>query len=229
MMYTIGLLIKYLLETVHCNRFLNYPGERLYLTTGIFFYRIAIENLSITTKFTIYKNTGMDINILSNQKMFEEVITESQIVVVETLAKEIWTEHYTPIIGKDQVEYMLEKFQSREAIAEQIRSGYQYFIIREDDKSIGYLSIISKVSVLFLSKIYIKSDERGKGFARKAIQFVENLAKENELKKITLTVNKNNINSIKAYEKIGFKNLGSIVQDIGGGFIMDDYEMSKDL
>lgn len=202
---------------------------RLYLTTGIFFYRIAIENLSITTKFAIYKNIGMDINILSNQKMFEEVITESQIVVVETLAKEIWTEHYTPIIGKDQVEYMLEKFQSREAIAEQIRSGYQYFIIREDDKSIGYLSIISRVSDLFLSKIYIKSDERGKGFARKAIQFVENLAKGKGLKKITLTVNKNNINSIKAYEKIGFKNLGSIVQDIGGGFIMDDYEMSKDL
>ncbi len=169
----------------------------------------------------------MDINILSNQKIFEEVITESQIVVVETLAKEIWTEHYTPIIGKDQVEYMLEKFQSREAIAEQIRSGYQYFIIREDDKSIGYLSIISRVNDLFLSKIYIKSIERGKGFARKAIQFVENLAKGKGLKKITLTVNKNNINSIKAYEKIGFKNLGSIVQDIGGGFIMDDYEMAK--
>ena len=202
---------------------------RLYLTTGIFFYRIAIENLSITTKFVIYKNTGMDINILSNQKMFEEVITESQIVVVETLAKEIWTEHYTPIIGKDQVEYMLENFQSREAIAEQIRRGYQYFIIRKINKSIGYLSIISRVNDLFLSKIYIKSSERGKGFARKAIQFVEDLAKGKELKKITLTVNKNNINSIKAYEKIGFKNLGSIVQEIGGGFIMDDYEMAKDL
>ena len=171
----------------------------------------------------------MDINILSNQKMFEEVITESQIVVVETLAKEIWTEHYTPIIGKDQVGYMLEKFQSREAIAEQIRSGYQYFIIRKNNKSIGYLSVISRVNDLFLSKIYIKSSERGKGFARKAIQFVEDLAKEKGLNKITLTVNKNNINSIKAYEKIGFKNLGSIVQDIGGGFIMDDYEMAKDL
>ena len=229
MMYTIGLLIKYLLETVHCNRFLKYPGVRLYLTTGIFFYRIAIENLSITTKFVIYKNTGMDINILSNQKMFEEVITESQIVVVETLAKEIWTEHYTPIIGKDQVKYMLEKLQSREAIAEQITSGYQYFIIRKNTKSIGYLAVISRVNDLFLSKIYIKSIERGKGFARKAIQFVEDLAKEKGLNKITLTVNKNNINSIKAYEKIGFKNLGSIVKDIGGGFLMDDYEMAKDL
>ncbi|MHB9014128.1 MAG: GNAT family N-acetyltransferase [Ignavibacteriaceae bacterium] len=159
--------------------------------------------------------------------MFEEVVNQNQIEIVETLAKEIWTEHYTPIIGKNQVEYMLEKFQSRQAITDQITSGYQYFIIKKEDKSIGYLSIISRVNDLFLSKIYIKSHERGKGFARKAIQFIEDLASGKGLKKITLTVNKNNINSIKAYEKIGFKNLGSIVQDIGGGFLMDDYEMAK--
>ncbi|MHB8579208.1 MAG: GNAT family N-acetyltransferase [Ignavibacteriaceae bacterium] len=161
--------------------------------------------------------------------MFEEVVNQNQIEIVETLAKGIWIEHYTPIIGENQVKYMLEKFQSRQAIAEQITSGYQYFIIRQGNKSIGYLSIISRVNDLFLSKIYIKSYEQGKGFARKAIQFIEDLANGKGLKKITLTVNKNNVNSIKAYEKIGFKNLGSIVQDIGGGFLMDDYEMSKDL
>jgi hypothetical protein len=29
------------------------------------------------------------------------------------------------------------------------------------------------------------------------------------------------------YEKIGFKNVGSLVQDIGSGFVMDDYKMEK--
>ena len=31
---------------------------------------------------------------------------------VEELANQIWTQHYTPIIGIDQVRYMLKKFQS---------------------------------------------------------------------------------------------------------------------
>jgi ribosomal protein S18 acetylase RimI-like enzyme len=80
---------------------------------------------------------------------------------------------------------------------------------------------------LFLSKIYIRSSERGKGYGRKAIQFLEKSAQEKGLRKITLTVNKNNIDTIKAYEKFDFRNIGPVVQDIGNGFIMDDYGMEK--
>jgi len=37
------------------------------------------------------------------------------------LASHIWIEHYTPILGPQQVAYMLEKFQSALAIREQIK------------------------------------------------------------------------------------------------------------
>ena len=47
---------------------------------------------------------------------------------VNAVAEEIWRDHYTPIIGKKQVEYMLEKFLSPEALVEQINSGYQYYL-----------------------------------------------------------------------------------------------------
>jgi len=43
------------------------------------------------------------------------------------------------------------------------------------------------------------------------------LAREQGLRKISLTVNKNNTDSIKAYEKMGFRNVGSLAQDIGNG------------
>jgi RimJ/RimL family protein N-acetyltransferase len=68
---------------------------------------------------------------------------------------------------------------------------------------------------------------RGKGYGGKTVEFLESLAREDGFKKITLTVNKYNSGSIKAYEKMGFKNVGSIVQDIGNGFVMDDYKMEK--
>jgi RimJ/RimL family protein N-acetyltransferase len=42
-------------------------------------------------------------------------------------------------------------------------------------------------------------------------------------------VNKNNVNSIKVYEKLGFKKTGPVIQDIGNGFVMDDYKMEKDI
>jgi len=75
----------------------------------------------------------------------------------------------------------------------------------------------------------MKSSERGKGLGKKAIQFIERLAKEKGVRKIALTVNKNNRDAIKAYERLGFKNLGSLIQEIGNGFIMDDYKMEKTL
>ncbi len=155
------------------------------------------------------------------------VQNESEIEVVVNLAYEIWNEHFTPIIGKAQVDYMLEKFQSGRSISEQIENGFLYYLIRINNDSIGYLGIHPKQDELFLSKIYIRSSERGKGYSRKAIQFLEKLAQEKGLRKITLTVNKNNTDTIKTYEKLGFKNAGSFVQDIGDGFIMDDYGMEK--
>lgn len=159
--------------------------------------------------------------------MFIEVSTENQIETVESLAREIWTEHYVPIIGKGQVDYMLDRFQSGKAISEQIRAGLLYFLIEEDREFIGYMAVQPRGDDLFLSKIYVKSSRRGKGYGKKAIQFVERLAKEKGSRKIVLTVNKNNIDAIRVYEKIGFKNLGPVLQEIGNGFVMDDYKMEK--
>jgi diamine N-acetyltransferase len=159
--------------------------------------------------------------------MFITVSTEEQIATVVSLARKIWTEHYTPMIGKEQVEYMLGRFQSREAVSEQIRNGHLYFLIEEDGHSIGYIAIQPKGGELFLSKIYVKSSMRRKGSGRKSVQFLETLARAGGFGRITLTVNKNNTGSITAYERIGFKNLGSVVQDIGSGFVMDDFKMEK--
>ena len=84
-----------------------------------------------------------------------------------------------------------------------------------------------KKEELFLSKLYLRASQRGKGYGREVVKFLENLARDRRLGKITLTVNKNNTDTIRAYERFGFTNQGPIVQDIGGGFVMDDYKMEK--
>ncbi len=156
-----------------------------------------------------------------------KVTNDKQLDDIVALADTIWQEHFTPIIGSAQVEYMLDKFQSKNSINKQIDNGFTYFLLIKNERPIGYVGIITKEGQLFLSKFYILSKERSHGFGNQVMQYLEHLASKNKLKSICLTVNKNNTDAINAYLKMGFVNLGSVVQDIGGGFIMDDYKMEK--
>ena len=158
-----------------------------------------------------------------------EVKGKEDVKQVEELADEIWTQHYTPIIGSDQVRYMLENFQSFEAIVKQMSEGMNYFIMDFQGEPVGYMASKPDDEDLLLSKIYVLSGMRGKGIGGYAMNFLANMAREQGFRHMTLTVNKNNTDSIRAYQKMGFVNLGPLETDIGNGFIMDDYLMKKKL
>ncbi|MDD5746384.1 MAG: GNAT family N-acetyltransferase [Candidatus Omnitrophica bacterium] len=157
-----------------------------------------------------------------------DVSTPELIEVVVAIARTTWREYYTPIIGRLQVEYMLERFQSRPAVAGQIKEGCRYYIIRDaENKDIGYCAAVPKKNELFLSKLYVIAEKRGQGYGKSAITFVETMARDLGMPRVTLTVNKNNHASIKAYQRFGFVIVCPIKQDIGNGFVMDDYVMEK--
>ncbi len=84
------------------------------------------------------------------------VHTDKQIQEISNLASVIWHEHFTPIIGIQQVEYMLEKFQSFHALKEQMETGYEYFQIFDNTEFCGYCGIHQEETTLFLSKLYLK-------------------------------------------------------------------------
>jgi ribosomal protein S18 acetylase RimI-like enzyme len=158
-----------------------------------------------------------------------KALSLSDYELIENLANIIWNEHYVAIIGINQVEYMLEKFQSVKAITNQIKNGYEYFLITYETKAVGYISVKKEKNTLFLSKIYMLSQYQGKKIGKTALLFVETKARTNNLAKVTLTVNRGNSDSIKVYEKIGYHKAGTINIDIGHGYVMDDYKMEKNL
>jgi ribosomal protein S18 acetylase RimI-like enzyme len=162
---------------------------------------------------------------------FIEVHFEQQIADIANLAQEIWQEHYLPIIGQEQIDYMLEKFQCEGAIAKQLADGYEYYSVNYGGHHVGYMAVISNVnkSSLMISKIYVLKSNRGSGLGKKMLQFIEDLCQQRKIKKIWLTVNKHNRYSIKWYSQMGFTNTGSVIQDIGAGFEMDDFRMEKTL
>lgn len=142
------------------------------------------------------------------------------------LASGIWHEYWPCILSVEQINYMVDKFQSEHAILEQIKNeNYTYYFILKDGNKCGYFGISRKEDYLFLSKLYIKKEYRHQGIGRIAIGEIKNIAENYGYTKIKLTVNKNNKHTINAYLKYRFAIVAQDVTDIGNGFVMDDYIM----
>lgn len=150
-------------------------------------------------------------------------MTDTDIQNIATLAEEIWHQHFTPIIGKDQVIYMVERFQSYPAIKGQVEKGYEYFLLYNGETFAGYTGVHEEDDALFLSKLYLHESQRGQHLSTKTIHFLIDLCKERGLKKIWLTCNRNNSHTLDVYHHLGFKTVREEKADIGNGFYMDDY------
>ena len=157
-----------------------------------------------------------------------KVLTHDQIMQLSKLAEEIQLEHFTPITGRAQVEYMLEKFQSPTAIEEQIQNeNYTYYLLTEEGQSFGYIGFYPKEHSMFLSKFYIRKNMRNRGYGKEALEFIVDLCRESGLNSIWLTVNRKNFTTIEIYKKMGFAVECEKKRDLGGGFFADDYFMRK--
>ncbi|WP_240420645.1 GNAT family N-acetyltransferase [Paenibacillus periandrae] len=160
--------------------------------------------------------------------VFTKVETEEAIAVLAQMAEEIWNEYFVTVISNEQIDYMLEKFQSVQAITNQITNqGYEYYFMNVNEHNVGYLGIKQEEDKLFLSKFYIQKEHRGKGYASEAMELLVNLCNNRKLGTIWLTVNRYNDATIAIYEKKGFRTVRTQVANIGNGFVMDDNIMEK--
>jgi ribosomal protein S18 acetylase RimI-like enzyme len=158
------------------------------------------------------------------------VTTAAQVEDVARMARIVWNEYYVQLIGQAQVDYMVAKFQTAEAMQAQIDSGYAYFQIQLDGVMVGYTAIRHDAADarVFISKLYVLAPHRKSGAGRQCLQLIERMARERGATHLWLTVNKGNP-SVRAYERLGFKIVEALVMDIGGGYVMDDFKMEKEV
>ena len=159
---------------------------------------------------------------------FEQVITKEQIKVLADTANVVWHDAFKEILTLEQIEYMIEKFQSFQALSQAIKdNGYKYYLIKTDNNVAGYTGLHEENGKMFLSKLYILKEYRGEQISSKTFDFIENLAKGKNLKSVWLTVNRNNKHAIAVYKHKGFILIREQVADIGNGFVMDDFVFEK--
>lgn len=161
---------------------------------------------------------------------FIAVRNEAQILEVVRLAHQIWSEHYLSIIGQAQIDYMLGRFQSSTAIADQLRDGYEYFLLQHRGQFVGYaaISVDAHSKRMFISKLYLLETVRGQGLGRASMQYLAQRAQARGLRTLWLTVNKCNP-ALQAYLKMGFVKTAEVVTDIGAGYVMDDFQLEWSL
>ena len=71
-----------------------------------------------------------------------EIESGSDIMEVNRLAGLIWHEAYRGIVSREQIAYMIERFQSVRAITEQLAlEGYRYYLMEDEGRAVGYCGV----------------------------------------------------------------------------------------
>lgn len=155
--------------------------------------------------------------------------TFNDVPTIQLLADEIWHLHYPAIISVEQINFMLEAHYSTSAIEKSMRDGAKWFIVVSDKNTVGFFSVSKLNQRLWkLEKLYVHPTLHNRGIGRKIIEFISAFLTDALAERLTLNVNRNNRNSIEAYQKFGFK-IVRAEDNYLGKFLLDDYVMELEL
>jgi ribosomal protein S18 acetylase RimI-like enzyme len=163
-------------------------------------------------------------------------VAEPDFAVVRELAGTIWRQHYAAIISAAQIEHMLAGRFSDEALWEHVQAADRWLeLLRVGEKPVGYCGYElagmdgdgSTPAGMKLGQLYVLKSHRGFGIGGFMLGHVEARARELGRRAFWLQVNKKNAAAIRFYRSAGFEVIREAVFEIGGGFVMDDYVMAK--
>ncbi len=151
--------------------------------------------------------------------------SNTDILLIQQLAQEIWNKHYVEIIGREQVDYMLQTIYAADAMQKQMKEGQQYYLIASGKEIAGFLSVSreKEEKAYMLNKFYLLQSEQQKGLGTAVFKELIKELQQPEI--IRLTVNRQNYKSINFYFKNGFKIEQVADFDIGNGYFMNDFVM----
>ncbi|MFI5137269.1 MAG: GNAT family N-acetyltransferase [Sphingobacteriales bacterium] len=157
--------------------------------------------------------------------------TLNDVEIIRDIAEQTWWHTYSPILEKEQIEFMLGEIYSAEKIRAQLKHDTQtYLLLVEDEKAVafaGYSPREENPEIFKLHKLYCLPETQGKGYGK--ILISEVAKKAIEAGKHTLDLNVNRHNKAKTfYEKMGF--VVAYEEDIPiGKYWMNDFVMRKEL
>lgn len=157
--------------------------------------------------------------------------TENDLPVIQQIGTTTYFPTYGHLLGQEQVDYMLDKFYSLEALKSQLIDGHNFIIAQEGSKDVAFVSYSIKDHenhIFKLHKLYVLPDAHGKGLGKLLMNEVCDKARDAGGKILELNVNRDN-RAKDFYEKAGFKIKETADIEIGNGYFMNDYVMQLPL
>jgi Acetyltransferases len=151
---------------------------------------------------------------------------------VAALARVVWQDTYRGIISQAQIDTMLAQRYSAEWMRAGLASGdvwWEVLLAGGEIVAFACYFLACRPGEMKLDKLYVHPAHQRRGYGARLLGRVEAAARDQGCRTLMLAVNKRNLQAIAAYEKYGFTVREAVVQDIGGGFVMDDYIMEKPL
>ena len=159
-------------------------------------------------------------------------VGEEHLPTLAELAGVIWRQHYPGIISHEQIDYMLGKMYVLDVLREDLRlREIRFYQLVVDGRmaAFGAIGPLEALGVWKLYKLYLLPELHGRGLGSRLLQHCEDEARRFGARRLLLAVNKRNARPIAAYQCNGFAVIESVVSDFGGGFVMDDFIMAKEL
>lgn len=154
------------------------------------------------------------------------------ISTIQKITNITWPITYGEILSKEQLDYMLGLFYSDEALAKQIEGKEQlFYLVLDSESTIGFIGIehnYKNEAITKIHKIYLLPETQGKGFGKIVFEEIGKMALENNSNELLLNVNRFNT-ALNFYKKIGFEIKETVDIEIGNGYLMEDYVMSKNI
>lgn len=157
--------------------------------------------------------------------------TIEDLPLVREIGTQTYRATYPSILGEEQVQYMLDKFYTPEALAGQMEEGHIFWLCFLDSIPAAFVSFSRTQSLeqtWHLQKIYILPKMQGKGIGRTLLTRVADYCREAGAQGVRLNVNRYN-KARYFYEKLGFRVIREEDISIGQGYFMNDYLMELDL
>jgi diamine N-acetyltransferase len=148
---------------------------------------------------------------------------------IHDLAFKIWPSAYEEILGKAQVNYMLDKIYSLSSLQHQFSVlKHQFIMAVEDDVPVGFASFSAHEDpkVYHLNKIYVLPGQQGRNVGKQILDYIISEIKTDGAISLQLNVNRYN-KALHFYEKQDFKIIREEDIDIGSGYFMNDYVMER--
>ena len=160
------------------------------------------------------------------------IATLADVNRIREIAEITWPVTYSSIISLDQIQFMLDWMYDKQTISSAIEAVNQDFLVLEiEDEIVGFAGIEHQYegkAITRLHKLYVLPSTQGTGGGKTLLNAVEYEARIHKCTLLHLNVNKANP-AVQFYFKNGFEVDHEIILEIGNGFVMDDFVMTKEI